>query len=465
MEAVPKTGTIVAGRYRVVRLAWPTAVGPVWHAKDLVLDREVLLHSLAPDLAENTEARHAFTRCGSKAAQVGGANLGQIYDSGDDPPHLVTEMPGGGRLAERLADGRLSLAETARLVLGLAGAVRSLHEHGIAHGAIAPAWIGLDEEGRPRLLGTSVADVAAIAGAVRDAPLDPPLQPAGYPGSAGEDPAAADARAVAAVALHALTGRAPGDPAARPAGSRSGIPQGIAVAVERTLLGAEGAGLDALMSAFAPYAAPAVPAEREPGFLRTEGKWLFAVLVFIGLGTAAVVAALAIGKLRPATSPQGSPAAPAATATPIAVSAAQDFDPLGDGAEHPAQAKLTIDGNPTTSWFTVGYKTADFGRGKKGLGLLFDLGSSSRVARIRVLSPLTGWQAEWRVAESRGSKPDDFSVLTTFTAAADTDAKINGGRGRYWLLWITRLTDAESESDFPFQAAVAEVEFFAGKSS
>ncbi len=463
MESVPKTGTVVAGRYRVTRLAWPTAIGPVWLAKDLVLDRDVLLHSLAPDLAEHAHAREAFVACASKSAQVGGADLAQVYDCGDDPPYLVTELPVGGRLAERLADGPLSLAETAHVVVGLATAVRALREHGTAHGAIGPAWIGLDVEGRPRLMGAGLADVAAIASAVRDAPGDPPLVPPGYPSAADGDAQVADERGVAAVALHALTGKAPGEPG-RSASSRAGIPQAVARAIEKGLAG--DATAEDLARAFANYATPAVPTEREPSFLNTEGKWLFAVLAFLVLGAAAVVVALALGKIGPSstnTTPSGTATS---TAGPLAVGAVHDFDPLGNDSEHPEQVRRTTDGDPATAWFTFSYATADFGREKKGLGLVFDLGTETNVSRIVVRTPLDGWQAEWRVGTTDASKPDDFRVLNSFTAQASTQLSFDRpARARYWVLWITRLTDAGSGGPLPFQAAVSEVEFFAGRAS
>jgi serine/threonine-protein kinase len=463
MTSVPKTGTVVAGRYRVTRLAWPTAIGPVWLAKDLVLDRDVLLHSLAPDLAEHGHAREAFVACAAKSAQIGGAHLAQVYDCGDDPPYLVTELPVGGRLAERLADGRLSLQETARVVVGLAAAVRALHEHGTSHGAVGPVWIGLDVEGRPRLMGAGLADVAAIASAVRERSHEPPLVPPGYPSAADGDAVVADERGVAAVALHALTGRAPGEPG-KPASSRTGIPQAVAIAIERALVG--DATADDLARAFAPYATPGVPVEREPGFLRTEGKWLFAVLAFIVLGVAAVVVALALGKIRP-SAPGSSPTANAgASGSPLTVGAVHDFDPLGNDSEHPEQVKRATDGDPTTAWFTFSYATADFGREKKGLGLVFDLGSETTVARILVRTPLDGWQAEWRVADRDSSRPDDFRVVDSFTAQANTPITLKQpAKARYWVLWITRLTDAGSGGPLPFQAAVAEVQFFAGRAS
>ena len=72
-----------------------------------------------------------------------------------------------------------------------------------------------------------------------------------------------------------------------------------------------------------------------------------------------------------------------------------------------------IDGKDT-AWSTFGYSNAALGGGKKGVGLLFDLGEARAVGRIEVRTPGPGWVAEWRTAESKGSTADalqDRSVV------------------------------------------------------
>jgi hypothetical protein len=463
MDAVPKSGTTLGGRYRLTRVAWPTPIGPAWRAKDTALDRDVLVYTLAPDVASDERVRDAFVQAAAQAAQIIDPHLAQVYDCVARPPFLVAEFPAEGRLAERLADGPISLAEAARIVSGVATALRLLHERGDAHGAVGPGWVGLDEEGRAKLLGTGLPGVARLAHAVRDAPSEPSLVPSGYPEPAGGDHRTADVTGLAALALHMLTGEPPAD--AHNVRARSNIPPHVARTLDRVLTGAHGAGIDELSASFAPYAAPPVPYEREPGFLRTEGRWLFTALLLIAIGIGAAVAGVAFVKLKPASRAPAN-TAPRASASPVAVDAVTDFDPApGNGTEHPEQTRLAADGNQTSAWFTVGYATPDFGREKPGVGLLFDLGPDAQaISAIQIRSPLAGWQAEWRVADAPRPSAGDYRAVETFTAAADGRVTIRPQpvRARFWLLWITRLTDAGSGSNFPFQAAVAEVAFFGG---
>jgi hypothetical protein len=58
-------------------------------------------------------------------------------------------------LAERLGEGRLSMAEALRYAIGLAGCLRELHDRGEAHGAVTPANVALAAGGLELLPGSS----------------------------------------------------------------------------------------------------------------------------------------------------------------------------------------------------------------------------------------------------------------------------------------------------------------------
>ena len=60
-------------------------------------------------------------------------------------------------LAERLSEGRLSMAEALRYAIQLAGSLRELHDRGKAHGAVTPSNVGLAAGGVELLPGSSGA--------------------------------------------------------------------------------------------------------------------------------------------------------------------------------------------------------------------------------------------------------------------------------------------------------------------
>ena len=455
MDPIVTTGTVVSGRYRALRVAWPSSVGPVWQARDGVLERDVLLFTLASDVAGSAEVREALVAAATRSASLVDPSVSQIYDCSTDPPYLVSELPAGGRLAERIADKPLPLRDAARVVGGVGAALRMLHERGIAHGMIGPAWVGMDEEGRGKLLGTGMADVVGVAAAVRGAAPEPPPIPSGYPAD-GADPARDDVRCLAALAFHMLSGKPPARDVTL---ARAKLPAPVAEAIERGIAGE--ASLREIVAAFSGHAAPTTPADREPGFIHTEGRWLAGMVIAIAVAVAVAIAALAIVKTQSAKKASPTPTA-RASAAPIRVVNVTAFDPLGDGHEHDDQAARTIDGDASSSWFTLNYASADFGHAKPGLGLIFDLGSPRRIGRITIRSPYPGWQAEWRAADTQASSPDGYTTVASFTAQTSNTVAISTSTPhQYWLLWITKLADTGNGSNLPFQAAVAQVQFFA----
>ena len=122
-----------------------------------------------------------------------------------------------------------------------------------------------------------------------------------------------------------------------------------------------------------------------------------------------------------------------------------EYDPPpGDGRERGTQA-LALDGDPSTAWETERYDTPDLGNLKKGVGLYLDAGRPIVARALRVVTPKEGWSYEVRVA--RDSVPADVSGWT-LVASGDMDAERKtipldtaGQRSRYYLLWITKLTE------------------------
>ena len=434
-------GATVGARYSVRSKAWDAGSGEVWLAFDGVLERAVLIQTFPrADPA-------AVGRAVAKAAQVTHPGLCQIYDVLVDPPGIVFEHAPAGRLAER-SGGALPPPVAARITCQLAAAIEALHEHGIAHGSIGPSTITFDEEDRPKLAPAAASEHLGSDGA-----------PDAYAPPDGDD-AARDRYALGAVAYRLFTGKEPSPNAPPPRAVKRGLPPAVDDLLARAL-GRDAAhrpSVQEFRRVLSPIAS-VEPPERSPGFFRQEASWLIPVVLVVALAATAIT----LGVRKVIAPNAGKPTAqPAASASPYEVASVADFDPPpGNGQEHPDQVGRVTDGL-ATAWSTVGYASGGLDGRKKGVGLLFDLGSGRRVGRILVSTPDPGWVAEWRTADTRGGSADDFQMVQQFTAEGSTTVAMSAPvTARYWLLWITRLVDSGNGSRIPFQAEVSEVSFFA----
>jgi len=93
------------------------------------------------------------------------------------------------------------------------------------------------------------------------------------------------------------------------------------------------------------------------------------------------------------------------------------------------------------SWRTQTYTSADFGNLKSGVGLLLDLGSPQTVSSVGF--DVTGGPVtvELRSGDERSATETAYARVTGPAAAsgATSLAVKDGGKHRYWLVWVTKL--------------------------
>jgi hypothetical protein len=136
----------------------------------------------------------------------------------------------------------------------------------------------------------------------------------------------------------------------------------------------------------------------------------------------------------------------------------EDFDPDGDGTEHPGETDLAIDRQADTFWETDGYeRSPDFGGlPKDGVGLWLDFGRPVRMERVTIASPLPGWTFELKAEQDKDATPIEAEDgRTSFTVSGtDTTITLPSVQSDGVLIWITRLASA---GDGKFRAQVSEV--------
>ncbi|HEY0738984.1 MAG TPA: serine/threonine protein kinase [Herpetosiphonaceae bacterium] len=137
-----QSGTLISGRYRIVRTIGSGGMGSVFAANDERLGRQVALKVLRPDLASDQRARERFLREAQIAAQLVHPNIVRTYDVGDAPegPYLVQELLDGRTLDTLLP---LSSRRALDITQVIADALGYIHGQGYVHCDIKPQNIML----------------------------------------------------------------------------------------------------------------------------------------------------------------------------------------------------------------------------------------------------------------------------------------------------------------------------------
>jgi putative peptidoglycan lipid II flippase len=119
---------------------------------------------------------------------------------------------------------------------------------------------------------------------------------------------------------------------------------------------------------------------------------------------------------------------------------ATGYDPFGDGKENPELAKLAIDGDLATAWTTTNYYSNTLGK-KPGVGLLIDLGETTKVGSVEVTFTSPAHGATVFLADSPTPDLATANVLGTVSTSDKTE-NFNLDKpltGQYVLIWLTKV--------------------------
>ena len=471
-------------RYALDELIASGGMASVYRARDEVLARPVAVKILHPGLAEDESFLERFRREALAAARLTHPNIVSIYDTGTDRDRhfIVMEFCGSGTLAD-LASSEGPLEPDRICVIGSAicDALAYAHANGIIHRDIKPANVLLADDGTVKVSDFGIAkaaftgrDLTTSGSLLGTVTYVSPEQAKGL-----EPDERSDVYSLGVILYELATGRPPftGDspvgtamlhleePPPPPRSIRAHIPRDLEAVILEALQKdpdsrpASAQDLKAKLSKQAPSGRTAVirrvPASGPPAGHQSRGdaSWVARVLLLV-----AVVVLVAIGGAwLLAESDGGSPREEEPRSqggvTTLRITDAQDFDPGGDGSEHPTETTLAWDGDRATSWTTETYEDPFEVLGKNGVGLLFDLGESVDVSAVEVFSASPGMDVEIRSGDEVGTDENSFTVDDEATAVAATETFDVEGSGRYWLIWITQLPGGSGAG------AISEVRF------
>ena len=147
---------LLENQWRLVKLLGQGAVGEVWQAQDVTLDRPVAVKLMHEALAKNAGQVARFEREARVLASLEHPNLLPVLGIGrmGERPFLVTRLLQGKTLAELMHQrgGRLSPAEAARVLGAICDALACLHAAQIVHRDLKPSNVFVGDDKRVTLM-------------------------------------------------------------------------------------------------------------------------------------------------------------------------------------------------------------------------------------------------------------------------------------------------------------------------
>jgi serine/threonine protein kinase len=138
------------GGYRVLSLRGQGAMGFVFHAEDLALNRAVALKVMKPDLDRDVRGWERFLREARVMASIKHESLVTVFQVGqeNDVVYLAMELLEGRSLEDWLAGvGRPDVPTLLRLGREIADGLSAIHRRGLVHRDVKPANLWVEEPG------------------------------------------------------------------------------------------------------------------------------------------------------------------------------------------------------------------------------------------------------------------------------------------------------------------------------
>jgi serine/threonine-protein kinase len=203
-------GSVIDGRYRVLRKIGAGGMADVWLAEDTHLQRQVALKVLHRHFAQDREFVARFQREAESAAGLQHPNVVAVYDRGDfDGVNYIAMQYVEGPTLKQLIDRGLTPEQAVPLVRQVLEAARFAHRNGIVHRDLKPQNVIISADGVAMVtdFGIARAGLSEITqtGSVMGTPQYlSPEQAQGY-----EVTPVSDLYSVGVLLYEALTGRVP----------------------------------------------------------------------------------------------------------------------------------------------------------------------------------------------------------------------------------------------------------------
>ncbi|HEV7518577.1 MAG TPA: protein kinase [Thermoanaerobaculia bacterium] len=203
----------VVGSYEIVERIGEGGMGTVWRAVDVMLEREVAIKAIRPDLAAEPQIVERFRSEAKILARVHHPAIATIYsffrDGGE--LYLAMEFVRGRTLAQVLRqDGALAWPRAVALVAAALEGIDQVHRTGIIHRDLKPDNLMLTEAGEIKVMDFGIARAVGASHLTRTGLMVGTLRYMSPEQLRGEEvDHRADLYALGIVLYEMLTGRVP----------------------------------------------------------------------------------------------------------------------------------------------------------------------------------------------------------------------------------------------------------------
>ena len=154
-------GSLLAGRYRIVRQLGQGGMGSVWLVEDTQLDDKPFAIKMLPSiLVANKRAYRQLKGEALVAMRLVHPNIVQIraFEENNGNPFLVMDYVDGQTLDDYLTDkGKLSEDDVLRVLRPIAAALDYAHGKGVVHRDVKPSNVMIAKDGTPYILDFGIA--------------------------------------------------------------------------------------------------------------------------------------------------------------------------------------------------------------------------------------------------------------------------------------------------------------------
>jgi eukaryotic-like serine/threonine-protein kinase len=491
-------GTVLSDRYRLEAKLGSGGMSTVYLARDEVLDRPVAVKLMHQEMTEQQDQLERFNQEARAVAKLSNPNVVAVIDAGEDGgrPYIVFEYVQGETLKQRISRvGALEATEALAYGVEVAQGLSVAHERKMVHRDVKPQNVLIDATGRAKLTDFGISrqlndeGVTATGKVIGTTDYVAPEQAMGkdvdprsdiyslgivlYEMLTGDVPFEADNQI--GVAMKHVNEELPDVQTKRPDISAASarvvdmataknpddryetiddMADDLQAALEVEAIRAGGASGEAtsVLDAVPP------PSRRLPS--KQGSTWPAVVMLVIALliagGTAYVISSGETGGGGAGAGGDGA----GVGGTQVELVGASDYDPEGDGREHPEEAPRAIDEDPTASaWTTETYLSPSF-EPKSGVGLWVDADEPVNATAVEIRSPTPGWTLE--VYGTNDPIPDQVADWTSLALVPQVSERQRvelitaGEQYQYYLLWAT----SPVETDRGFGVAISDVKLF-----